>query len=188
MLSGKIRFRLMLERLEDRTQPSASWLTFGHDPQHTGDSSVASQPLDVIHWQTSVDLNATGALVHYGAPVITAANTVLVPVKTGANGGFEVSAFNGATGSSLWTLTSDYTLPPFSWMPPFGPTLTPTNRLYFAGNGGTVYYVNNPDQAGATISGQLAFYGIANYKANPSAYNSSIMIDTPITSDIAGNI
>jgi hypothetical protein len=188
MLSGKIRFRPMLERLEDRTQPSASWLTFGHDPQHTGDSSVASQPLDVIHWQTPVDLNLTGAFVHYGSPVITAANTVLVPVKTGANGGFEVSAFNGATGSSLWTLTSDYTLPPFSWMPPFGPTLTSTNRLYFAGNGGTVYYVNNPDKAGATISGQLAFYGIANYKANPDAYNSSVMIDTPITSDSAGNI
>jgi hypothetical protein len=137
---------------------------------------------------TSVDLNPTGALVHYGSPVITPSNTVVVPVKTGANGGFELQGLYGSNGTTKWTITSDYTLPPFSWMPPFGPALTPSNRLYFPGNGGTVYFVNNPDSKGATVSGQLAFYGISNYQANPGAYNSTVMIDTPITADSSGNI
>jgi hypothetical protein len=168
--------------------PSAGWGNFAHDPQHTGDSPVASKPIDAIRWQTAVDLNPTGASVHYGSPVITAHNTIIVPVKTGANGVFELKAFNGSSGAGKWTLASDYTLPPFNWMPPFGLALTPSNRLYFPGNGGTLYYVDNPDSSGATILGQLAFYGINNYKANPGAYNSTVMIDTPITADSVGNI
>jgi hypothetical protein len=184
-----LRYRLALERLEDRALPSTSaWLNFGHDSQHTGDSPVAAQPIDSIHWSAPVDLNPTGSAVHYGSPIVTPANTIIIPVKTGANGGFELTARNGATGQLLWTITSDYTLPPFNWMPPFGPALTPGNRLYFPGNGGTVYYVNNPDSAGATISGQVAFYGIDHYNKNPSAFNSSVMIDTPITADTHGNI
>jgi hypothetical protein len=126
--------------------------------------------------------------VHYGSPVSTPANTVIIPVKTGASSGFEVTARSGANGSLLWTQSSDYTLPPYSWLPPFGPALTPSNRLYFPGNGGTVYFMNDPDSPNATISGQLAFYGLANYQANPGAYNSTVMIDTPITADNAGNI
>jgi Bacterial Ig-like domain (group 3)/Right handed beta helix region len=181
------RFRPALEELENRTMLSA-WGNFAHDPQHTGVSPASSQPLDAIHWQTPIDLNPTGAAVHYGSPVITALNTVIVPVKAGANGGFELNAFSGASGLRVWTLATDYTLPPFGWMPPLGPALTPANRLYFAGDGGTVYYVNNPDSRAATISGQLAFYGINNYRANPGAYNSAVMIDTPITADNAGNI
>jgi hypothetical protein len=183
------RFRPTLERLEDRAVPTtAVWTNFAANPQHTGVSPYGAGNIDTIVWQTPIDLNPTGAAVHHGSPVITSHNTILVPVKTGANGGFEVNAFNGSTGSQLWSLPSDYTLPPFNWMPPFGPALTPSGRLYFPGNGGTVYYVNTPDKAGATVSGQVAFYGTANYNANPGAYNSSVMIDTPITADNAGNI
>jgi hypothetical protein len=187
-LSAADRVNSLVAGTATLTVIAPAWDNFGHDPQHTGVSSVASQPIDTIHWQTSVDLNPTGANVHYGSPVITPANTVIIPVKTGTNGGFELTARNGANGTLMWTQTSDYTLPPFSWMPPYGPALTSTNRLYFPGNGGTVYYINNPDSPGATISGQLAFYGLANYQANPSAYNSTVMIDTPITADNFGNI
>jgi Bacterial Ig-like domain (group 3) len=182
------RYRPRMESLEDRTAPSASWSDLGQNAQHTGDSPVATQTINSIHWQTPVDLDPTGSLVHFGSPVITPSNTVIVPVKTGANGGFELEGFAGSNGTKKWTITSDYTLPPFTWMPPFGPALTPSKQLYFPGNGGTVYYVNSPDSTGATISGQLAFYGISNYQSNPSAYNSSVMIDTPITADSAGNI
>ncbi len=54
-----------------------------------------------------------------------------------------------------------------------------------SGAGGTVYYCDNPDEPGATATGQLAFYGIANY--DPSL-NSKVIITTPLTSDSAGNI
>src|SRR5205085_9374054 len=106
-------FRPSLERLEDRTVPSV-WTTFGHDPQHQGLSTTAAQPIDTIHWQAPVDLAPTGAAVHYGSPVITPADTVIIPVKTGSNGGFEVTARTAATGNLLWTNTTDYILPNFS--------------------------------------------------------------------------
>src|SRR5262245_45616019 len=53
---------------------SLPWSTHGHDPQHTAISSVASQPLNQIRWQTPVDLSPqyTGSslLIHYGSPLI----------------------------------------------------------------------------------------------------------------------
>ncbi|HLJ92889.1 MAG TPA: hypothetical protein VKU02_06820, partial [Gemmataceae bacterium] len=71
-----------------------SWSSYAHDPQHTAISDVPSQSLQAIHWQTPVDLNPQSyggdLYIHYGSPVVTAANTVIVPVKTGANDGFEV--------------------------------------------------------------------------------------------------
>lgn len=125
-------------------------------------------------------------LIHYGSPLVTAANTVIIPVKTGASGGFEINAVNGADGSVKWTQTTDYILPPHNWTPSFSPVLTPTNRLYFAGAGGTVYYIDNPDSPGATITGHLAFYGINNYTS--AGFDNTVMINTPLTSDASGNI
>ncbi len=63
-------------------------------------------------------------LIHYGSPAVTAANTVLVPVKTGATGGFAVEARSGATGALIYSLASDYTLPPHHWTPPYGIVLS----------------------------------------------------------------
>jgi hypothetical protein len=40
--------------------------------------------------------------IHYGSLLTTAANTLIVPVKTGAST-FGVEAHNGKTGKGLWT-------------------------------------------------------------------------------------
>src|SRR5215475_9100586 len=66
---------------------SGEWSTHAHDAQHTGVSPVGSQRLAKIHWQVPVDLAPPDGeiLIHYGSPVITAKNTVIVPVKTGTN-------------------------------------------------------------------------------------------------------
>src|SRR5262245_22950245 len=98
-----IRPCLRLEPLEDRLNPTAAvWEGYALGPQHTALSTVASQPLNAIRWQTPVDLqpqySGDDLLIHYGSPAVTAANTVIVPVKTGAAGGFEVNAYNGGTG------------------------------------------------------------------------------------------
>jgi hypothetical protein len=127
-------------------------------------------------------------LIHYGSPLVTAANTVIVPVKTGPFDGFRVEGHSGADGSALWMQTTDYLLPPHSWTPSFGPTLTAGNRLYFAGAGGTLYSMDSPDSPGATITGQLAFFGLDNYNADPAAYNANVYVDTPLTADAAGNV
>ena len=181
--------RLAVETLEDRALPSASWSGYAHDPQHTGLSDVASQSLSVIRWQTDVDLkpqiSGGDLLTHYGSPLITQANTVILPVKTGATNGFRIEGRSGIDGSLMWTAPTDYLLPPHGWIPSYSPTLTPGNRLYFAGIGGTVYYLDNPDQGGVTTSGQLAFYGINNYS---HSLDNAVYINTPITSDAAGDI
>jgi hypothetical protein len=170
-----------------------SWTSFARDSQHTAQTSIQAQGLNRIHWQTPVDLdpqyNGNELLIHYGSPVITGLNTVIVPVKTGVTGGFRVDAHLGATGSLLWSLTTDYVLPTHNWTPVFGPALAsrPTARVYYPGIGGTIYYRDSPDSAtGAT--GQIAFYGLSNYQANPAAYNASVFINTPITTDTNGNI
>ena len=124
---------------------SAPWSTFGRDAQHTALSTTASQPLNQIHWQMPVDLqpqySGNGSLlIHYGSPVITAANTIIVPVKTGATDGFRVEARAGSNGALKWSMNTDYILPPHNWIPAFGPALTAQSRVYFPGAGGTIYY------------------------------------------------
>jgi uncharacterized protein (TIGR03437 family) len=170
---------------------SVAWNNFGRDAQHTALSLNPSQPLDRIRWSTPVDLSpqytGTDLLIHYGSPLLTAQNTVIVPVKTGATSGFEVQALNAATGAVLWTLASDYVLPPHDWVPEFGPALTPASRVYLPGAGGTVYYRDSPDSASGA-QGQIAFYGLSNYQADTQAYAANVMISTPIVSDAAGDI
>lgn len=171
-----------------------AWSGYAHDAQHAAVAPAASQPLNRILWRTAVDLqpqyDTNGELnIHYGSPLITRANTVIVPVKTGATNGFEVEALEGATGTTNWTLHTDYLLPPHNWVPGFSPALTPKNRLYFAGGGGTVFYCGKPDTTNGTPAvGRLAFYGLANYLAHTNAYLTNVFIDTPITSDRYGNI
>src|SRR5947209_9075083 len=91
---------------------SGAWLTHSHDARHTGLSSVASQPLATVHWQTPVDLAPPSGeiFIHYGSPLVTSANTVVVPVKTGSNS-FRIEAHNGATGNVVWMHNTAYRAP-----------------------------------------------------------------------------
>ena len=169
------------------------WGNYGGNPQHTAISSVRSQSLQTILWQTPVDLdpqytNGEYLLIHYGTPLCTAANTIILPVKTGANDGFRVEARNGANGSLLWSFASDYTLPAHRWTPSYCPTITPNGRIYFAGAGGTVYYRDNIDSTTPGAVNQIAFYGTANYTADKPTYNNAVKICTPLTSDNSGNV
>jgi len=174
-----------------------AWRGHAANAQHTAKARTAGQSLSNIHWSMAIDLapplepqkkRAGGELlIHYASPMITAKNTVLVAVKTTSNGNFQMDAVTGGTGTPVWTTPTDYVLPPYDWLPPLPAHLTAQNRLYFAGAGGTVYYRDRPD-AKTGQSGQLAFYGIANYQADKSAYDNTVMIDTPITADDQGNI
>jgi len=60
------------------------WNNFARDPHHSALSSAASQSLEQVHWQTPVDLNpqyvSNKLPIHYGSPLVTAKNTVIVPV------------------------------------------------------------------------------------------------------------
>ncbi len=172
---------------------SVPWAGYAHDPQHTTVSATGAQSLSAIHWSLSIDQNSGDAPIHYGSPAVTAANTVLVPVKTGLPGSFQVEAHNGAIGASVYTLPTDYSLPPHDWIPPYSGVLSLGARYYYPGAGGTVYYRDSVDsptgpngQAGAT--GQIAFYGNALYAANSAAFDTTVMISTPLVADRFGNI
>src|SRR5262245_52726000 len=104
-------YKPTLELLEDRRLLSATWSSFALNAQHTAESPTASQDLQAIRWHTPVDLNPQYSgnvlYIHYGSPLFTPANTVIVPVKTGATDGFEVEGLNALDGSVLWSETTD---------------------------------------------------------------------------------
>lgn len=166
--------------------------TFGGNAQHTAVYNPTAQNLNAVHWTTSIDLNNTGAFAHYGAPLITPANTIFVPQKTGASGGFQINVFNAVNGTALYSLTTDYSQPSHNWILPYQPALAVNSvdtRLYYPGNGGTIYYIDNPDSVSHGAPVQQVFYTtLANYQANASGFNSTVFINTPITPDSSGNV
>jgi hypothetical protein len=169
-----------------------AWQGYAHDAKHTCIAGNGSQYPDMIRWQTPVDQNpqysGSDLLTHYGSPMITQQNVVLVPVKTGATGGFRLDARRGADGSFLWSVFSDYILPRYNWIPPWAPTLVPNDaQVVMAAAGGTVLARKSPNLGHGTVA-RLAFYGLNNYKQNSGAFNNAIYICTPITSDSSGNI
>ena len=200
----RFRPRTSPEGLEGRCLLTAAWAGYAGNAQHTADTSTAAQPLEAIRWQTPVDTDpqysGNDLLIHYGSPLITAGNTVIVPVKTQAAGSFVLNAFRGSDGTALWTEPTDYALPAsYDWTPSFSPTLatipgsTPVTRLYFQAADGTVEYINNPDSPAMNpnntpVTVRVAFFGMANYQADVANGNANIAIDTPLTADAAGNI
>ena len=169
-----------------------AWYGYGRDAQHTAASAIASQDLGRVAWTTPVDLapqyNAGGALLtHYGSPVVTTNNTVVIPVKTTATGVYRIEGRAGANGALLWQAPTDYLLPPRNWIPPYNLLLTQQGRLYAPGAGGKVLMRADADAANATFTPHV-FFGAAAYSANPAAFDGSVFINTPVTADAQGNI
>jgi outer membrane protein assembly factor BamB len=166
---------------------SGEWTTHAHDAQHTGVSPVASQKLAKIHWQVPVDLAPPESeiLIHYGSPLVTAKNTVIVPVKT-VTSSFRVQAHDGATGKRLWTVNTAYQPPFAGFMPGLGPTLS-HHHLFVPDTAGGILVRANPDNAKGNIT-HLYFYGLENYLALPEVYQQAVKINTPLTADADGNL
>ncbi len=162
------------------------WSGFAENAQHVAQSSVPSQPLAGIRWQLPIDLDPQytqgDLLAHYGSPMITAGNTVVVSVKTTASGGFQIAALSGADGAQLWSAVSDYVVPPNAgaWFPSYGPALTSAGLIYYPGADGSIYRLNVHSAQGGSAPARLSFYN--------GPLDSHVYIDTPITSDSAGNI
>ena len=169
-----------------------AWWGFGRDAQHAALGSVATQALNRISWSTPVDLapqyGAGGVLlIHYGSPVVTSHNTVIVPVKTGSTGGFRFEARSGGNGVLIWSADSDFVLPAHNWVPSYNLALTASNTLYAPGAGGKLLVRDNADSAAGAIR-TVVFYGAAAYAAGPTAFDASIYVNTPITVDSQGNV
>jgi hypothetical protein len=166
---------------------TGAWLTHAHDEQHTALSTVQAQPLSAIHWHVPVDLDPPQGeiFIHYGSPLVTAANTVIVPVKTGSDS-FRIEAHDGATGKRIYTQATSYQAPGATFTPGLGPTIS-GNQLFVPDIAGSVLVRQNPDQAKGVVT-RLYFYGIKNYRKDPTAYKQNVQIDTPLTTDASGNL
>ncbi len=168
------------------------WSSYAGNAFHDALSSVATQSFGRIAWQAPVDLapqyTSQGyLLVHYGSPVITAKNNVILPVKTSAGLSYRFEARNGNTGEMIWSETTDYQMPPHRWTPTYNVTLSPSNKVYAAGAGGKLFYRDDAD-AKDGVTKTIAFYGDSVYSANKTALDAAIVINTPITVDANNNV
>ena len=109
------------------------WAGHGRSPQHDGLADVGAQALGQVRWQTPVDLAPQYVGTLPAHPLRLAArdpkNTIVVPVKTGATGGFRVDGRTASTAPLLWTHPTDYVLPPHNWTPSFAPAIG-KNKLW----------------------------------------------------------
>lgn len=167
----------------------AQWSTVGQNAQHTGISPTSSQSLSSVKWQTFVDQdpderNARDIFIHFGAPIITPANTVFVPVRGNHPAHiYSVEVHKGADGSTLRApLATDWVPAPDAiWVPSYAPGLSARNRFYYPGAAGILNYMDSPDNA-LSVPHQLAFYG------TPDTSFTDLYISTPVVSDRLGNI
>jgi hypothetical protein len=101
---------------------AATWQGHAGNAQHTAIAPVPAQNLKRIVWTRPIDLKPqlTGGelLIHYGAPIVTAADTLILAVKTGATAGFRIEAHHAGSGSVIWTTLSDYRFPAHDWIIP----------------------------------------------------------------------
>jgi hypothetical protein len=131
-------------------------------------------------------LNFGELLIHYGSPLITPKNTVIVPVKVGATDGFRVGARDGKDGALKWALDTDYSVPFASFTPSFGPVLS-NGSVVMTAAGGTVLVREQADHEHGQVT-RLAFYGLQNFEADPATFAANVQINTPITADREGNL
>jgi hypothetical protein len=181
------------------TGAAVEWAGFAENAQHTALVSKPPQPLKRIRWRTKIDLAPVlvvkALLAHYASPMITAANTVLVPVRISAKAGFRVVAYSGATGARRWSLDTDYRPPLISppgyggtiFTPPLPAALTPSTTLAVAGAGGTVLMRAHANRAAGAVQRRV-FYGAAQWKAHRSVYDNAVRISTPLTAGPDGSV
>jgi hypothetical protein len=178
-------------RTRGRRGPAA-WVGFAGNAQHTAVARTRPQPFRRIRWTAKVDLAPNGAPIHYGSPMITAANTVLVPTRVSGKAGFRVVAYAGRNGARRWSINTNYRTPPFAnglfaWIPPLPATLTSRTTLAVAGAGGTVI-IRRHANAATGADRRLVFYGAAQWQAHKAAYKKAVDITTPLTSAPDGSL
>jgi hypothetical protein len=174
---------------------AVAWAGFAGNAQHTAVASEPPQPFERIRWEAKVDLApvlVAGTLpIHYGSPMITAENTVLVPTRVSATAGFRVVAYSGTSGMRRWSLDTDYQQPASTGgsgeTPPLPAALTPGAALAVAGAGGTILVRQHADMTAGAVR-RLVFYGAAEWTAHRSAYDKAVQISTPLTAGPDGSV
>jgi hypothetical protein len=175
------------------------WAQYGKNAQHTGIVTTGIQAMNAVLWQTPVDLLPPYAgselFIHYGSPIVSAAGTVVLPVRNGPGDTwptnkdtYQFEGHNPTTGATLFTVQSDFTdWMPHDWTPDVGAVIDGNNKLYIPGAGGTVFIRSSADAPTASLT-RVSFFGITAYNTHPTAYNTFVQICTPLTVDSNNNV
>ncbi len=175
---------------------AVEWAGFAGNAQHTAAAGTPAQPFHRIRWRAPVDLHPNlefgELLIHYGSPMITAANTVLVPTRVSRKAGYRVVAYSGTGGARRWSLNTDYRQPAFTggagaWTPPLPAVLTPSTTLAVAGGGGSVLMRKHADRSTGSVRRRV-FYGAAQWRAHRAAYDKAVHVTTPLTAGSDGSL
>jgi hypothetical protein len=179
-----------------RSRGAAEWAGFAGNAQHTAVARKRPQPFHRIRWTAKVDLapvlSGGELLIHYGSPMITAANTVLVPTRISARAGFQVVAYSGWSGARRWSLKTDYRPPAntgdfINWAPPLPAVLTHRTALVVAGAGGTILVRRHANVTTGPVR-RLVFYGASGWRTHRAAYDKAVQITTPLTAGPHGAV
>ncbi len=94
LAAGSVSAVVVLSALTAATAPPSAargpavpaWAGFAGNAQHTAIAPASPQPLDRVHWHVAVDqkpdnIPPDGPIAHYASPMITSANTVVVPTR-----------------------------------------------------------------------------------------------------------
>lgn len=178
------------------SRTSSMWVGHGGNSAHTGISTTPSLSLTSIVWSTPIDLNprysGNSLLTHYGCPCITSNNTVITAVKQNLDDGFAIRAFKGANGASLWSETTDYSLPSSGWIPSNNPTLVYTRGtqadpyVAYAMGGGRVAFRSAISSVATPVV--HAFYGDSLYQSDSTTFKNNVKICTPLTAGPDGSV
>jgi sugar lactone lactonase YvrE len=201
MLGGSVSSSASIAQAAGKVSPSrhpalVEWAGFAGNAQHTAVAVARPQPFTRIRWKAKVDLHPFlegGTLpIHYGSPMITAANTVLVPTRVSAKAGFGVVAYAGTNGARRWSLNTDWrparlASTPHTDTAPLPAVLMPNTTLAVAGAGGTILLRTDANHASASVR-RLVFYGAAQWKAHKSEYDHAVRVSTPLTAGPDGSI
>lgn len=167
------------------------WAGLGRTATHRSQAPVPFQNMNTVLWSMPVDLNpqySGGALlIHYGSPLITHNNYLVMGVKTGATDGWRVEVRNGIDGTPLYQMATDYSVPASDWTAVFGPGLSPDGRLYVPAAGGTILKKDDPESPFGPTT-RISFYGLNQYNADKANFDNNVKICTPLTVDPNGNI
>jgi len=159
--------------------------TFGGNAQHTNVYTTSAGDLNNVIWQATIDSSGSSSIERYAQPLVSANNTVIVPVRTSSTN-VKLNLYDGASGFLKHTINTDYVLTNNLFKPPYEPVLCGT-RLYYPGAGGTIYYIDNIDGT-PTAPTQLCFYGLSTYQSDTTGFNTNVFVDSPITADSQGNL
>lgn len=180
------------------------WLSYAGNAQHTGQFIGTSQTAALIKWQTPLQSDGNGGVIHYAAPMVTPSNTVVYGYRFTTGSGSTLNADNwsviaksSSTGNTVWQMATDFstanTIDPNAWTSVFPITLFQTSPgssargVAAAAGSGSILVRESADAKTSTTKRFIFYTSAADFAKNESAY-AGIKICTPITGDSTGNL